>query len=341
LISAPKESIETCQKDLQGTSSPKLHIIGNQFFLTEFLLESVRNEPNIAIHFHPRKKRGAHRSLLKLWEAYSYWPMKGSLFFPEDYVSQLGQIGEEDSVLIFGIENIKELRIIKKLISSRKISIFTWNPVVDYNQNKWFRSIHIESLKKIGVVFTFDPLNARDYNLQLIDQVYRDVSEFQTVNLQSNTIRDVYFVGQDKGRLSQLRYWEELLRSMAIRVLFVVVGDRNKRYSLQEKEFLSPQGLSYQDNIRNILGSDCLFEIVQSNQSGLTVRSMEAFFFGKKLITNNKWICQAPLYSPDHVFIIGKDNIADLHDFLAKPISRLSSAELRRYEFKSWCQQFR
>lgn len=341
LIFTPKEMIETCQKDLQGTSSSKLHIIGNQFFLTEFLFESVRNHPDIVIHFHPRKRRGAYRSLLKLWEAYSCWPIKDSFFFPQDYISQLAQIGERDSVLIFGVENIKELKIIKKIILSRKISIFTWNPVVDFNQNKWFRSMHIKQLKKIGVVFTFDPLNARDYNLKLIDQVYRDVDEYQKVNFQSNTIQNVYFVGQDKGRLSQLRYWDALLRSMAIRVLFVVVGDRNKRYSLQEREFLSPQGVGYEENICNILGSDCLFEIVQSNQSGLTVRSMEAFFFGKKLITNNKWICQAPLYSPDRVFVIGKDDVNGLRDFIAKPIARLSSAELSRYEFKNWCQRFR
>lgn len=263
------------------------------------------------------------------------------MFFPRDYVSELKKIEPNDSVLIFGVENIKELRIVKKIISSRNISIFTWNPVVDHNQNRWLRSIHIKSLKKIGTVFTFDPLNARDHHLKLVDQVYRDVSEFLPAESLTMAAQDVYFVGQDKGRLGQLSHWQGLFQSMGLRVLFLIVGDRNKRYLSVEKDLLSMQGIGYEENIQNIVNSRCLFEIVQSNQSGLTVRSMEAFFFGKKLITNNQWICQTALYSPDSVFVIGKDNLDDLQSFIAKPVLARSSAELSKYEFRNWCQQFR
>ena len=326
---------------MQASPLPKLHVIGNRFFLTEFLLQTVQDDPDIVVHFHPKKQRGAHRSLLKLWEAYVFSSRDRSMFFPLDYVSELRQIGSHDSVLIFGVENIKELRIVKKLISSKNISIFTWNPVVDHNQNRWLRSLHIKSLKKIGTVFTFDPLNARDHHLTLVDQVYRDVSAFLPADDSKNVVQDIYFVGQDKGRLDQLGRWKKYFQSMGLRTLFLIVGDRKKHYSSAEKELLSAQGIGYQDNIKNIINSNCLFEIVQPNQSGLTVRSMEAFFFGKKLITNNQWICQTALYSSDSVFILGKDNLDDLPHFIAKPMSRLSPAELSKYEFKNWCQQFR
>lgn len=103
-----------------------LHIIANQFFLTSFLLESVKGACDVRVILHPRRRRGVHRSLLKLVDAYLLRKSSASMFFEKEYVEELLRIEVGDSVLIFGIENIKELLILKRFVKSKNISLFTW-----------------------------------------------------------------------------------------------------------------------------------------------------------------------------------------------------------------------
>lgn len=315
-----------------------LHIVANQGFLTKFLISSISGRGDVNVIWHPSRRRGAHRSLIKLAEATFSRSTTSSLFFEKHYLEQLKNIGENESVLIFGVENIKELSIATRFIKSRKISIFTWNPVLDYNQAPWVRRLHIRALKKFGKVYTFDPADAEKYGLALTHQVYRDVSEY--LDEQRAPDIDVYFVGQDKGRLHSLMQWDRVIRQAGLSSHLHIVKDRNEKYSPQEAKYLKPTGLSYEDNIRMISRSRCLLEIVQKNQSGITVRSLEAAFFGKKLITNNLSMTSSPLYHPARVFLLGHDDPGQLKQFIDQPLPRVPGEQLRNYDFRYWHRQF-
>lgn len=316
-----------------------LHIIANQFFLSSFLLESVSQRNDVSVILHPRRRRGAHRSLLKLLEAYLGWRPGASLFFAKDYIDQLSAIGKEDHVLVFGIENIKELRIVKRFIKSPHISLFTWNPVLDYNQSAWVRRSHIRTLKGLGArIYTFDPDDASNYGLTLTNQVYRDVSEYLDGDMTPDL--DIYFVGQDKGRWDELKHWMAVAHKAGLATCFHVVKDKQGHYSPQDLTQLSSGGLSYQDNIQMIRRSRCLLEIVQKNQSGLTVRSLEAAFFGKKLISNNLRMKHSVLYDPGRVFLIGHDDPNRLREFVESPFVAVAPDVLKNFDFSHWCRQF-
>lgn len=315
-----------------------LHVIANQGFLTKFLISSISDRSDVSVIWHPRRRRGAHRSLIKLAEATFSRSTTSSLFFDQHYLKQLQRIGENDSVLIFGVENIKELSIAKRFIKSGKISIFTWNPVLDYNQTPWIRRLHIRALKKLGKVYTFDPGDADRYDLSLTHQVYRDVTDHLTN--QSSPDTDVYFVGQDKGRFHILMQWEQVIRQAGLSTHVHIVKDRNGKYNQQALSNLKTTGLSYEDNIRMIQRSRCLLEIVQKNQSGLTVRSLEAVFFGKKLITNNLSMKGNRLYHPDRVFLLGHDDPQRLRTFVDTPCPRVPREQLQDFDFRHWYHQF-
>ena len=114
-----------------------------------------------------------------------------------------GQLKPWHSVLIFGIENIKDLRILRKYLRTRRIALFTWNPVIDYQQNHQVRQLHIQQLKGLGFhIFTFDPDDAQRYGLTLTQQVYRSVESFRQ---EVPAEWDIYFLGQDKNRFDTLR----------------------------------------------------------------------------------------------------------------------------------------
>lgn len=316
-----------------------LHIIANtRFFLTAFVMERLQSDHTVRVLAHDSSRRGALKSLAKLVESYLPLPAAHSMYFAPEYLQQLQAIQPDDSVLIFGVENIKELRILKRFIRARRASIFTWNPVRDYQQNPGLRKLHIQALKNLGMqVYTFDPEDARQYALTLVPQVYRDVTPY----LQATETPDIdlYFVGQDKGRLSTLQTIQHAADAAGLRVHFHITPDKGKSYSPEERSLLSDTSISYNDNLSLINRSRCLVEVAQPNQSGPTVRTLEAAFFGKKLLTTRTSASEDTLFDPARV-AIAPHALPQLSAFMEQAFTAVDTTQLRLHDMLTWCHQF-
>jgi hypothetical protein len=306
-------------------------------------MASVGDDPDIKIIFHPARKKGLHRSILKFFEAILAGSMGRSVFYSSDFIDQLKKIKPQDEVLIFAVENLKELKIVSGFIAAKKIALFRWNPIRDFRSQglgqRFFEAQYIKSLKKLfSPVATFDPDDAARYGLMFVEQVYA----FAKLPIPSCNEPKVnlYFVGQDKGRLSQLKLVASEAERLGLSRRFHIVRDKEQKYTKEELVLLSDRSLSYEDNLALISRADVLVEIVQDNQSGITVRSLEAAFFGKKLITNNKRIMQTKLYDPSRVFIFEHENLQELQNFLETPLREIDPSILKDYEFKHWCRNF-
>ena len=126
------------------------HIIANPFTLTEFLLDSLPPEERAGVLVHPKRIKGVAYSLLKALDAWCPFRLPGFRPFPAAYLQALQAIPAQAPVLIFGIENIKDLRILRKYLRTRRVALFTWNPVIDYQQNHHVRQLHMQQLKGLG-----------------------------------------------------------------------------------------------------------------------------------------------------------------------------------------------
>lgn len=315
-----------------------LYIIANQYELTEFLLDSLNSDQKSRVLMHPRRIKGVLYSLLKALDAWLPFPVPFFRPFPLDYLSRLAEISPDDSVLIFGIENIKDLRIVRKNICASKVSIFTWNPVIDYQQNHWLRKGRILQIKNLDFdVFTFDPGDANNYGLTLIPQVFRSVDGYC---LGVTKEVDIYFIGKDKRRYEVLRDLALKWQALGLRLSLKMVCDKDRDYSSLSPVELLTESLSYKENLLLINRSESLLELVQKNQSGVTIRCMEAIFFNKKLITNNVGVKCLPYFSVDRFFLLGVDDLSRLPDFLSRPILPLSSEQLAPHIFQNWIQRF-
>jgi hypothetical protein len=316
-----------------------LHIIANtRFFLTDFVMERLRDTASVRVLAHDSRRRGALKSLAKLVESYLPLQADQSLYFAPDYLKQLQAIAPTDSVLIFGIENLKELRILRRFIRARRCSIFTWNPVQDYQQNAALRLLHIRALKSLGMkVYTFDPEDARRHDLTLVPQVYRDVAPY--IQTQVSPDIDLYFVGQDKGRLPTLQGILHAAQQAGLRTHFHVTPDKGRTYSAAEKSLLASSSISYAENLALINRAHCLVEVAQPHQSGPTVRSLEAAFFGKKLLTTRASAAQDTWFSPDRVFI-APEAVSQLGTWIKQPLPALEAALLQPHDMLHWCRQF-
>lgn len=315
-----------------------LHVIANQFTLTEFLLQSLPEAQRTqAVHMHPRRIKGVAYSLLKALDAWLPWRLPGFQPFPAPYLEALEALPSTTPVLIFGIENIKDLRLLRKHLQTRNISLFTWNPVVDYQQHRGMRELHLQQLKRLKFrMFTFDPGDAERFGLTLIPQVYRRVEPAEA----PPPVWDIYFLGQDKGRFTTLRTLGEAWQAQGLRVHLRMAPEPHTNYAATSAVEVLPGTIDYQDNIGSIRQAVCLLEIVQKNQTGPTVRCMEALFFNKKLITNNLAILDQPFYHSSRIYVLGHDAPERLASFLNEPSTPIAQATLDAHDFPQWLARF-
>lgn len=74
--------------------------------------------------------------------------------------------------------------------------------------------------------------------------------------------------------------------------------------------------------------------------NGLTLRVLESLFFEKKLITNNINIINCEFYNKNNIFIINKDNLDDLNDFLKSEYKKIDKKIINYFDYESWLNRF-
>lgn len=150
--------------------------------------------------------------------------------------------------------------------------------------------------KSYGITYHHIPYSSPKFNL-LPDKQYES---------------DVYFIGQAKDRLDEIMEVYHHLKSFGLKLNFIlsrVPLDKQDQY--EGITYLNDKQLSYEENLKNIVNTKCLLEIMQHGGTGYTIRTLEAISYDKKLITNNRMIKQAPFYNQDYISCLSKNNSID------------------------------
>lgn len=196
---------------------------------------------------------------------------------------------------------------IKKKYPKAKIVII-FNDLISKQKYQFsHRTLNIEHLKKqADLVITYDFNEAKKYNISQFNVPYSK-PDFD-VSIKKSKY-DVYFIGQAKDRFDEIMKAFYTLRSYNLRLKFVV-SNLAPEYRIQDPEitYVDGMGLSYAENIENILCSNCLLEISQKNANGYTLRTYEAIAYGKRLISNNQLLKDAPFYNPDYIYVTNTFN---------------------------------
>ncbi|EOI3523922.1 hypothetical protein ACT7BJ_000768 [Cronobacter turicensis] len=180
----------------------------------------------------------------------------------------------------------------------------------------------IQRLKTAGFeMYTFDPSDAEFFNIHYKGQ-YLPVYEVEGLGASTNC---AYFLGLNKGRKEILDRLAEKLSEKGIATHFTIIDDSKKSLLKSTKK------IAYSDNVRNVIQSRYIVDIVRVGQSGMTLRALESAFYKRKLITNNQNIRTTDLYDPNNVLILDEQlNIPD--DFLVKPFREYSKSVLHKYK---------
>ena len=134
---------------------------------------------------------------------------------------------------------------------------------------------------------------------------------------------DIFYVGRDKGRLEYLINMKKKFEKMGLTVYFHIVGEH--RYSFRVKGNYK-KFMPYK-KVLNIIGkSRAILFLSQGAQNGLTVRVQEALIHKVKLITDNKKLMDYDFYDSNNIFILGKDSLDSLKEFLRTPYKEVQSS---------------
>lgn len=148
---------------------------------------------------------------------------------------------------------------------------------------------------------------------------------------------DAYFVGADKGRYAELKQLENKLIELGLKTKFIITPTSD--FPIYNKKKYQRR-LKYSENIEHILRSKSVIDIMQPGQTGYTMRIPEAMVNHVKLITNNQQISKYGFYHPTNIFILGKDDINNIYEFVMSPWNSDVNNEIRNLEFEYWLRKF-
>lgn len=235
-----------------------------------------------------------------------------------------------EKVIVFDFSSA--IPYIKKVLNKQtKLYSYLWNilgtrkDVVCSKINKLFCK-----------VYSFDPAEAKRYKLKYNPQFF-----FNQLGKPCENSGHIFFAGLNKDRANAVLSLAKFCDKNGVKHDFTIVGDEISAENFAPVKVKS-QAFDYQEILQKVGSEKCVavLDMVRAGQVGLTVRAMEALFFDKKLITNNKSITGAKFYDAQNVFILGVDDLGRLKEFLDAPAKPYGESAKEYYEFKSFIERF-
>ncbi|YCH22224.1 hypothetical protein M1D96_01505 [Pseudomonas sp. D1-3] len=128
------------------------------------------------------------------------------------------------------------------------------------------------------------------------------------------------FIGREKGRGEILLRLADVLTQCGCDLDFRILVD--EAFPDKTKHHIT-QLVDYRESLEASLKANVLVEINQAGQSGFTLRTLEAAYFGKKLVTNNKAVYESVFYDPSNVYVFDENqpmDLAEIKAFLSRQV---------------------
>lgn len=294
--------------------SPVTYIIVRSYFMADFILEAFKGRDDVVIVRHT-PRRGVAAALLKPLRMALGNPrglFNGSIF-TDEFCAELPRIKATDRVILWGVENYKYVMMMARELPAARIVSFLWNPMKRLAPGSAAARRYASGMRRMGVeVCTFDRRDSEALGCRLVPQVHRKI------DLDAVTpSRSVFFIGCEKGREELLADIITRLEADGIDSDIRIVRSRHHRFVGEQIERRLVDGfVGYSEVLDAIARSSCLIDIVQPGQTGVTLRTIEAMFYGKKLITNNTAVREHPFYHPSRVYLFGEEPQRTLREFI-------------------------
>lgn len=233
---------------------------------------------------------------------------------------------------LFSLEHLNIL----KTKSNQNFIGYQWNGLARFPDT-------FLSINKFNRFFIFDNMDLsnpeyKKYNLIGTTNFYFDMYHPQPVAHQGTV---AYFVGLHFDERSQsLDHCAKVLTEHGIKLDFNVralkdVKNAYAQYKNAEIKFIK-KNIEFDENLARINQADILVDVVNPVHHGLSFRTFEALYYGKKLITNNAVIQHYDFYHPDNILIWDGQDLSNITSFLARPYVQIDKNIVEKYSFENW-----
>lgn len=244
------------------------------------------------------------------------------------YGNWKNKIKQYDVVIVFDcLECMSLLSDIHTYNPKCRIILWYWNPI----KKDW--RILSPKLKKIVEGWSFDQSDCLKYNLKKNNQFF-----IPNIAVYDEIDTDFVFVGLDKGRSELLEQLYQQLLTRNFTVDFSVIKDKHTAPRVSFPYVNTP--LPYSLVQKKVFKSRCVVDVTQANQNGMTLRTLEALFYRKKLLTTNTLIMKEPFYNCSNIFIWGIDDPDTLLKFINSPYVDIPKNIISLYSYQQWLANF-
>ena len=247
------------------------------------------------------------------------------LFFPRPVFRV-----DDDKIIVF--DSYSKPRLITWLSETQKdkrIILWYWNSV-KYSGLK-------DSLPSRVETWSFSRTDCAEYGFRYNTQFFFDCLASEAAECRERGLSQhpkAFFLGRDKGRSATLLDLKENLEKEGVEVVLKIPIPFEGRAGFY-RETLLP----YRKVIDLVKEADILLDYSKNPETGLSLRALEALFFGKKLITNNLEILDADFYTPANIYVLGRDT-RSFRDFLDCPLEPVSPRIMDKYLLSNWLKRF-
>lgn len=158
------------------------------------------------------------------------------------------------------------------------------------------------------LMISYDKGDAQKYNL-LYHPTVASYVDVDCSGMSSNYESDVYCIAQAKDRLNTFLSICDYLMLNGIKCKFFLSKVPNENRVKHEGVFYLDKPMSYMENLKYVLNTKCILEIMQKGAVGYTLRLWEAILYNKKLLTNNKSMKYSEFYNSNYISILQSEGV--------------------------------
>ena len=244
----------------------------------------------------------------------------------------LPECGPDDDKVILFDAYIKPgyLTWICRNYPDKRIILWYWNPLVS--------PALLDLMPRKAEVWSYSREDCDKYGMRFNTTFYFDdlAAEAATSAPVQNDVPRVFFAGREKGRESFLSgFRQTILDKGAVPEIHIM---KNKDGWLDRTPG-HEKFMTYAEITRCIREADILLDYSTDPGTGVSLRPMEALFWNKKLITNNRSVLDYDFYHPDNIYLLGEDS-RDLGDFIHAPVHRVPDHIRNQYLLSNWLKRF-
>lgn len=146
----------------------------------------------------------------------------------------------------------------------------------------------------LDAVITFNEKDAKKYNLSLCQNQPYKLPLYKDEGIPAS---DVFFIGADKGRLPKLIAIYEKLVNAGLKCDFHIVGVPAEKQQYND-DIVYNKKIPYSEVLARVYATRCVLEVLQNNEDYLSIRTLEALQYHRKLLTESKCSKKFDFYDP-------------------------------------------